>query len=711
MAEARKARFPLHFSLWFSAIFVLLYWPGIILLSTEYEGVFKHLEDVWIDKLFDLRRGSTPSGDPRIIVVAIDSDTGNAVDKETGQRFGFPLPRKVHAKLISRLKDYGVKTLIFDVLFIEPREGDRELIEETKKFKRVVHLFATETKQTEGGEVVAITLPLSGLVKSAQYLGYPNVERVLDNDGHVRRAVVFDDRTHDPMNPDQHAPSMDAVAYASFLGRPLSEVRERYAEPKLKRMIVNFRAPRTMLRHQKRDEKLVGKVQNLQEVDSPYNTISMMDVINGDLTPAQKKGLKGSLVLVGSTALGYYDHYPTPFIPEAPGVEYHANILDNMLHEDFLGSLSRGWILLAILFMIWFPMLLHRFPPMVGAPVAGAVFVGWFAFAYWEFTQGIRVNFVSPLIALLSAFMVQTVHRVLTEGAEKKFIKDVFGQFVAPEVVADLVKDPGKVKLGGEKRDMTIFFLDIAHFTTISEKMTPESLIIFLNKYLSALSHIVHEQKGVVDKYIGDCIMAFWNAPIELPDHRARACLAAIGCQEMMKELNKNLDPTLPEIPKVRIGLNSGFVTVGLTGSEKKLQYTVIGDEVNLASRLEGANKFFGSGIMASESTYAGAKDAVEARELGRVRVVGKVVPIRVYELLAKKGQLSEDWKKSLPHYEKGFAHFNKREYDQAAVCFQEVVKVFPKDGPANYYLSTSKDYLAIPPQADWDGVVNLTAK
>jgi adenylate cyclase len=241
--------------------------------------------------------------------------------------------------------------------------------------------------------------------------------------------------------------------------------------------------------------------------------------------------------------------------------------------------------------------------------------------------------------------------------------------------------------------------------------LTPEELIVFLNRYLSALSQVVFEQKGVVDKYIGDCIMAFWNAPLPLENHRLRACLAAIECQEAMKELNAKLDGGLAAPPAIRIGVNSGAMTVGLTGSERKLQYTVIGDEVNLASRLEGANKFFGSRIMVSEATYNGAKDSVEARELGRVRVVGKDIPIRVFELLSRKGGLSEEWKKALPHYEKGLVDFYKRDYDKAVKDFQKVLEVFPHDGPATLYLGAARDYSAIAPPADWDGVFNLTAK
>ncbi len=705
MAEKKDAtekdRFPVRFSVVFTVIFTFLYWPGMLLLPID--GIFTHLEDLFYDKMFLIRHAALKDGDPRIVIAAMDEDTG--------KKYGFPLPRQHQAQIIDKARAYGVKTLAFDVMFFEPQPVDSQLIAATKRFGPVVHLFQSRTENTPHGEVVSINLPIKGMTEASQYLGYPNIDLVIDNDGHVRRSMMFDSRINDPKHADHIAPSMDIVSLASFLDRPLSEFWPKYAEPAPATMLINFRRPQTWLQHKKRDEPHAKEVANLPKIESPYQMLSVIDLLTGDLTPDQKATLKGSLMLVGSTTLGYFDHYPTPFNPTAPGVEYHANNIDNLIHEDFLTDWKRSVMLPVILVMIWLPVVLLRFPTAVANGVAGGALVGWLILAWVQFGRGVRIEVVSPLVALLISFLAQTVHRALTEGRDKKFIKNLFGQFVAPEVVEDLAADPKKVKLGGDKRDMTIFFLDIAHFTSISEKLTPEDLILFLNKYLSALSNIVQSQQGVVDKYIGDCIMAFWNAPLPLADHRARACLAAIECQDRMSELNKDLPPGMSETPAIRIGLNSGNAVVGLTGSEKKLQYTVIGDEVNLASRLEGANKFFGSHIMASEATFNGAKDAVEGRELGRVRVVGKEIPIRVYELLAKKGQMSAEWRQALPFYEKGVQHFNKKEFGPAVAAFQEVLKVFPDDGPAKLYHNVSTDYGVIPPPEEWDGVFNLTAK
>lgn len=699
--ENAPNRFPRNFSIVFSIVFILLYWPGAVMLP--FNGVFTGMENTWMDMLFVLRQDKIAEGDPRIILAAMDDDSV--------KKYGFPLPRNIHAKLLDRLKSMGTQTVAFDVIMSEDREHDAELIAATKRFKRVINLFTTQATQTQHGEVVEVRLPIQGLFDASQYLGYPNIDLMLDSDGHLRRSMMFDSRTNDPRNTDAIAPSMDIAAAASFLDKPISEFYAAYAEPEPRVMLINFRKPKEWLIHEKRDQGQVGKVANLPVWPSPYRVISYMDIVDGELSLAQKKALRGALVLVGSTTLGYFDHYANPFTPQSPGVEYHANNIDNMFHGDYLESTGRGVILLIILFMIWFPIFLQKTSPTVGSGATMGVLLGWLGFCYWNFTSGVRTDFVAPSAALFISFMVQTVYRVFTEGAEKRYIKNLMGQFVAPEIVEDLASDPSKVKLGGESRDLTIFFLDIAHFTNISEKLTPEALIQFLNNYLRPLSNIILEEKGVVDKYIGDCIMAFWNAPKDVPNHRARACMAAVECQKIIVELNKQFAADLPEVPHIRIGLNSGTATVGLTGTEKKLQYTALGDEVNLSSRLEGANKFFGSGIMASEATYGGAKDQVEARELGRVRVVGKNIPIKVYELLAKKGELSEDWKKALPLYTKGVESFNKREFEQAKGCFEQVIKIFPKDGPAALYLNVSTDYSAIPPPEDWDGVFNLTAK
>jgi adenylate cyclase len=688
-----SSRFAKIFVVLYTFLFLVVYTP--LLIGVENAGAFAHVQFVWQDFLFRHFQDSLRPGDPRLILVS--------VDEETGKKYGFPLPRPVYAQALDKLKALGVRTVVFDVMFFEPREGDAELGAATRRFGRVVHLFE-QTASSHGSEMDT-SLPVKPLLDATKYLGHPDISDMIDYDGHVRRYALFREGVADPLRKGLDAVSLDAAALSAFEDKPLEKIRD--GDPGARSLA--FRVPRIWLRHEKRD---AGKpADGVDQIESPYRRISMLDILSGELSADQRQALKGSIVELGSTALGYYDHYPTPFMETAPGAEFHLNTIDNELHQDSFDSRSRLATMLLIIIAMALTYVFQLFSPAIGAGLTGATLLAWLFYATSQFHRGMIVEFWPPAAALVSAYLVLVVHRVLAESRKKEEIKGLFGQFVSPEVVDRLAQDPALVKLGGEKRDMTVFFLDIAHFTNISEKMDPEALIQFLNKYLSSLSHVIHEHNGTIDKYIGDCIMPFWNAPLYNKDHRADAILAALECQDAIKELNKSLDPTLPEIPAVRIGINSGVVTVGLTGSQKKLQYTVIGDEVNLASRLEGANKFFGSKTIISESTYEGAKDRVAARTLGRVRVVGKETPIKIFEPLAETGKLSPEWVKGLPVYEAGIVAFDARKYEEALGSFQAFAAIFPDDGPGQLYLNRCQEYAVIAPDATWEGVFNLTAK
>ena len=688
-------RFPKLFAIVFPFAFLLAWAPQ--LFGIPFSGMFLHLQYLWQDTMFRMKPSSVREADPRLILLAID--------EETGRKHGFPLPRSVYAQVLDKMKAAGVKTAVFDVMFLERREGDAELAEATSRFRDVVHLFAQDLQMTAVGSNVTTSLPIKALLKAGRYFGHPNIDFLKDNDGGLRSIQLFRPGVTDPLRPKLDAVSLEAATLQSFMGKTLEQIRDEYG-PEEK--VLNSRLPRQWLRHEFRDA--AKKELNVETVESPYRRISMLDFLNGQLTKEQKTALKGAIVIIGSTALGYYDHYPTPFLQSAPGAEYHLNGLDNYLHQDWMAQSSRLITLILIFLAAAATFYLQRLSPAQGAGAAAAILLAWFLYALQMFKRGVVVEFVPPAAAFALSYVVLTTHRALTEGLEKKAIKGLFGQFVAPEVVEQLAQDPAKVKLGGEKRDMTVFFLDIAHFTNISEKMDPEALIQFLNRYLSGLSQVILDRRGTIDKYIGDCVMAFWNAPIPNGDHRADAILAALECQKIVLELNKKLDPSVPETPAVRIGINSGVVTVGLTGSEKKLQYTVIGDEVNLASRLEGANKFFGSLIIASEAAFNGAKDRVAGRLLGRVRVVGKETPIKIYEPIAEKSAVPPQWQKGLPLWEKGVAAFAEKRYGDAVPAFEQFMKLFPEDGPGELYLRQSREYAALPPE-DWDQVFNLTAK
>ena len=684
-----RRHFGLIFSLGLSLVFIFLYRP--FLFGVKKDNFFKGQENVWQDFLFQINRPLLKRGDPRIIIAAVDDPTL--------ERYGYPLPRPVFAQLTDRLRKLGVKTLVFDVLFIDHRKGDEQLAKSLEKFKSVVLPYAFGA-----GEKSALALPVPSLFNAVQNLGSVSIGDDIDSDGHIRRFRLFHSSLKNPKT-NFSAQALEVPAYTLFTGNTLKSIVPPDSPNRY--FFVNFNPPSYPYQeteNQDSSTRLNAKDFHL----SPHRIISIAEILAPNLSPKIKELLKGSLVMVGSTALAAFDHYPSPFSDASPGVEYHANVIDNLIHHNWMRPWPPYYQILIVLLFIWLPFFLRRLSPLAASVSTLGIFLAWAGFCEWRFLNGVRIEFVLPSTALLFSFVGETVYQSLTEGREKKFIKNLFAQFVAPEVVENLARNPEKVKLGGEKKDMTILFLDIAHFTSISEKMSPEDLIAFLNRYLSRLSQVIQDHQGVVDKYIGDCIMAFWNAPVEVKSHRVKACLTALSIQEAVLELNKNLPPGISHTPEVRIGINSGFATVGLTGSEHKLQYTVIGDEVNLASRLEGANKFFRSKTMISESVYSEAKTEIEAREVGIIRVVGKEIPIQTYQILARKNALPRAWKTALPIYNQALKDVRDKEYVNAIALFETFLKIIPGDGIASFYLSACKKAQESTP---WDGIIHLTAK
>ena len=282
---------------------------------------------------------------------------------------------------------------------------------------------------------------------------------------------------------------------------------------------------------------------------------------------------------------------------------------------------------------------------------------------------------------------------------------------MAAEVVDEIMRDTDRIKLGGEKKELTVLFSDVAGFTTISEKLSPEELVVLLNHYLSAMTDIILKHRGNVNKYLGDGIMAIFGAPRGEPEHAILACLAALESQEALARLREEWKAQgHPEIT-ARIGVNSGPLVVGNMGSQKRLEYTVMGDSVNLASRLEGANKFYDTLILLGPRTYELAQHGIEAREVDLLRVKGKLEPVVVYELLARKGALSPVKQQVVAAYRGGLAAYKRRDFVSAKGRFEDALRLDPSDGPSKVYLQRTQAYLETPPPPDWDGVYILKSK
>ncbi len=443
-----------------------------------------------------------------------------------------------------------------------------------------------------------------------------------------------------------------------------------------------------------------------------FTNLSASDVIDGTVKPEQ---LKNKIVMVGATAIALPDLHSTPYDPLVPGVEVHATIIENILNRDFLQR--PPWIrLLSMMVILGAGLLLglaSLYFKAVGTAVLLGVGVGGYLVAdYIFFTQqGLWVHTVYPVFSQLLVYSGITLYRFTFEEREKRFIKGAFSQYLAPTVVNRLVENPKLLKLGGERKVLTAFFSDVAGFSTIAEKLEAEELVDLLNVYLTDMAEIIMKYEGTVDKYEGDAIIAFFGAPIDFEDHATRTCLAALDMQNRLAELREVWKKEgLPEM-FMRIGINTGQMVVGNMGSTNRMDYTMMGDSVNLAARLEGVNKQYQTYTMVSEFTYELAKNDIEARELDSIRVVGKQEPITIYELLGRKGEMEDSIRLILPHFQEGLKHYKNQRWEEAIDSFERALNLYEDDGPSLTYFDRCITFQNRPPPSDWDGVFAMRTK
>jgi adenylate cyclase len=450
---------------------------------------------------------------------------------------------------------------------------------------------------------------------------------------------------------------------------------------------------------------------------------------------------KDKIVLLG-TGFHDSDKFRTPFYADSPapgaptygwmfGVELHANALQDMLDGVYMRP-TPTWAKLLLLVGLGLIAGGLVFWTDARAGAVGAVAIalavaaaGFFAYTGSVFVPGhtlfhlgapyLVLPMTISLLVIGLAYLGSVAYVSVVEGAEKRFIKGAFGKYVAPEVVAAIADNPELLKLGGAKHDLTILFSDLAGFTDLSEKLDAHDLVVMINEYLSEMTELVMEERGYTDKYIGDAIMAFWNAPAPVADHADHAIRCAIRMQRKMKELNarwREADPTATTL-KVRIGINTGTVVVGNVGGKDRFNYSALGDAVNLAARLEPANKTYDTLIMVSDNTLRAATAAAfRYRELDLIAVKGKLQPVTVYEILETADTaFPEDREEALRHYEAGLVAYKHRDWELAATYFEAALAADPEDGPSEVYLDRCRENVASPPPADWDFVVRRTEK
>jgi adenylate cyclase len=439
-----------------------------------------------------------------------------------------------------------------------------------------------------------------------------------------------------------------------------------------------------------------------------------------------KGGLEGKIFIVGSTVQGLFDIVSTPIDDHYPGVEVHASLVNSFLNNTFVRRLSE-WqdFLILLLVAIVIGILTFFLKPLWGAIVGAAAIFVYFLIAMTVFSESrLWIEIARPILAIVITYSGVMVLRYITEEKDRKFLQSTFKQYLSPQLIDMMYTSRQLPKLGGDEGIRTAYFTDIQGFSTFSEKLgSPTRLVDLLNEYLTEMTDILlNKHYGTLDKYEGDAIIAFFGAPMPMDDHAKQACLTALDMQDKLGDLRKKWAsegdkwPSIVHDMRMRIGINSGPIVTGNMGSRTRMNYTMMGDTVNLAARLESAAKQYGVFIMISNITHDMVKNDFEVRQLDKITVVGKSEPVVVYELMSGKGKLPPELVTMRDLYSQGMANFYKQEWDGAITALTESDKLepfrsFAKTTPSKELIRNCLRYKEKPPGPDWDGVNRLTSK
>jgi adenylate cyclase len=588
-----------------------------------------------------------------IVILGIDGDT--LTNFANDEKIEWPFPWTTHAKFTNFVASGNPSAIMFDIMFESYKKGQDELAKAIGKSNRTYldYQFYTEevdqkySDQAERLDVlnkvrfkmnpddtrhqwVDDVLPPNPLIaNSAKGIGFANVKP--DRDTVVRKMPLV------IKYKDYYYPNIDLVVLMHYFGITPDDV-----EIKMGQYIKLKNIPAEKMKKPNPEKTITIPIDedgfmavNFIGMTGSYQHFSYF-YYNRDGTMGANTSLKDKIVLVAAYTTGMAsDVHKSPY-GDMFGIEVHANALNTILNQDFIIKLSdiqNIMIMLCIAILLGY--LLSRLSIVSNIVFIGVILLGYVFTSYILFdTRNMIIAFATPLLMIGINFALITSFRLLTEQREKRYIRQTFSKFVSKSVVDELLKHPEKIKLGGDKRILTVLFSDIRGFTSISEKLTPEQLVDHLNEYLQAMTDIVIKYNGTLDKYVGDEIMAFWGAPIPQENHTYLACKAALEMMDVLKRMNLDWISRGKDALDIGIGLNTGEMVVGNMGSNSRMDYTLMGDNVNLGARLEGTNKVYGTKIIISEFTYEYVKDQVIVRELDLIKVKGKHLPVKIYELM-----------------------------------------------------------------------------
>ncbi len=664
-------------------------------------------------KTRDMRMNFTlpeAGGNPDAVMILVTDESLEWMAAQQG--VSWPWDREAFAFLFRACRRGGAKTILFDFFTLaDAGEGEPDLVKELKVSPPVY--LALPFKERGGGGALpdryAIEVRNDGSVEVPE-----RYEGVLPPRPGIAEAVAGGSDVSTPRDKDNLVRCYRLFSkfrgryYPSFALAALME-REKVKTVRVadRRVVVgSLSIPvrpdgSLLIRYYKPGEsfkqlaasRVIGGLQELEE--------------KGKITTFDPEDVKGKIVIIGPAAAALFDRPATPVAEVMRGSELHAVVLSNILRGEFLREVPGGISLAAVLLLALAAALVTRYASAVGGGVATvALMAGYGALAVALFRGLWVVDLVPQEAAIVLAYGTSSMLNYLYEGRQRLRVKREFQRYLAPKVVEKILKNPDALSLEGERKELSIFFMDFAGFTTMSETVDPAELVRLISEYHNAAAEEIFRTEGTVDKYIGDAIMAFWNDPVDQPDHAERACRAAAGAQRRLRELAGEMRRRgLPEM-HARIGINTGVATVGDMGAKGQVNYTVIGDEVNLASRLEGVNKEFGTEILVSEATWRAAGGRFEGRELALIRVKGKKQAVRIFELLGGKGTVPAERLEAARTFEQALADFRARRWDAAQGAFRAL-----GGHAAEVYVGLCDRYRTEPPPPDWDGSYQMETK
>lgn len=699
-----------------SGLSLLLYLSGML------TGIEAMSYD-WRMRLFN----SDKAAPPEVAIIMIDEASMAYMEPMAGR---WPWPRSVHADLIEVLSAFGPKAVLFDLIFAErDRQGvtdgqlsphDQRLVNESAANEFVVHaVHFGESQQAQpvaaaiADKAVSVNLagpldlwslpheqqqmitPFSPLDAAARHLGIVSAEA--DPDGVYRRSHLLH-RQGDFFFPALSTAGLLIDGNATVSGHRAGQL-EINGRP------VPLAADGSyLINHYARITSYPYSL-----LISTHRKLRDGDVENLELDPSE---LEGKILFVGTNATALYDMKPTPLDASAPGVFIHASITGNILTGDFLRPITPSLTITLLLLLgllcsgasLW-----HERPVLrlVAAPILTAAFV---AISLWLFSSNVVTELMAPLLAAGGGWGGAFLYLSFTEGRDKRRIRRMLSQYVSPAILTEVEKRHEEFLDAevGTRENLTILFSDIRSFTSISESMEAEKVVEMLNIYMTRMNDAIFMFDGTIDKFIGDAIMAFWGAPLRTPDHAYKAVLSAMRMIRYLPEVNEELSQRGYAPLAIGIGINTGEVVLGNIGSNKKLDYTVIGDNVNLASRLEGLTKQYDCPIVISEYTQAQVGQTIPCRLLDLVRVKGKHHPIRLYApVIADSEQEIEQGFALCEAHEQAFRAYLEQDWGKALELYQRL----PEDYARNMMMERCRVYQREMPEDQWDGVFTMKTK